>query len=70
MQIKPSLRKRSTPDQHRRISKLPGEDVVPVQGSGRPAGPESMRDPPRDWDQVDQAGDESFPASDPPAFVA
>ncbi len=33
----------------------------------RPAGPESMRDPPKRWDKVDQAEDESFPASDPPA---
>jgi hypothetical protein len=32
----------------------------------RPAGPESMRDPPKRWDKVDQADDESFPASDPP----
>lgn len=33
----------------------------------RPAGPEEMRDPPGDWDEIDQASDESFPASDPPA---
>jgi hypothetical protein len=33
----------------------------------RAAGPEAMRDPPRAWDKVDQALDESFPASDPPA---
>jgi hypothetical protein len=33
----------------------------------RPAGPESMRDPPHRWDKVDEAVDESFPASDPPA---
>ncbi len=33
----------------------------------RPAGPESMRDPPRKWDDTDEASDESFPASDPPA---
>jgi len=41
----------------------------PVGNSGnvRPAGPEAMRDPPRSWSKVDEASDESFPASDPPA---
>ncbi|ANY18888.1 hypothetical protein A6F68_00353 [Tsuneonella dongtanensis] len=34
----------------------------------RDAGPEAMRDKPvRSWDKTDQASDESFPASDPPA---
>ena len=33
----------------------------------RQAGREEMRDPPRDWDRVDETSDESFPASDPPA---
>jgi hypothetical protein len=33
----------------------------------RPSGPGAMRDPPRAWDRTDEAGDESFPASDPPA---
>lgn len=34
----------------------------------RPAGKDAMRDPPRDWDKLDEINDESFPASDPPAF--
>ena len=36
-------------------------------GNARNAGVESMRDPPKDWNRVDEASDESFPASDPPA---
>lgn len=32
----------------------------------RPAGRKEMSDPPRHWDRVDEAVDESFPASDPP----
>ena len=32
----------------------------------RDAGPEAMRNPPRGWDGVDEASDQSFPASDPP----
>ncbi|WP_144037833.1 hypothetical protein [Sphingopyxis sp. KK2] len=35
----------------------------------RSAGPRGMRDTVRrDWDRVDQAADESFPSSDPPAY--
>jgi len=34
----------------------------------RDAGPDAMRDPPqRGWSDVDEASDQSFPASDPPA---
>lgn len=36
--------------------------------AARSAGPAAMRDPPKEWGQVDQASDESFPASDPPAI--
>ena len=37
-------------------------------GTVRDAGPEAMADAPqRDWSKADQASDESFPASDPPA---
>ena len=38
-------------------------------GAARQAGPEAMRDPPKSWTKVDEASDESFPASDPPAFA-
>ncbi|MES2301972.1 MAG: hypothetical protein V4521_07875 [Pseudomonadota bacterium] len=33
----------------------------------RSAGVEGMRSDPKRWDKIDQASDESFPASDPPA---
>lgn len=34
----------------------------------RDAGPDAMRDPPAGtWTSVDEASDQSFPASDPPA---
>lgn len=37
-------------------------------GATRNAGPASMRDDnSEEWDKVDEASDESFPASDPPA---
>lgn len=33
----------------------------------RDAGPDAMKNPPKKWDETDEAVDESFPASDPPA---
>jgi hypothetical protein len=49
------------------ISGTGGLGYVGDSGAARSAGPEAMRDPPKDWENVDQASDESFPASDPPA---
>jgi hypothetical protein len=49
-----------------RDKQKPGPDDADVQV--RPAGPDAMRDKPKkDWTPEDQAADESFPASDPPA---
>ena len=33
----------------------------------RSAGVEGMHSNPREWDKIDEAADESFPASDPPS---
>jgi hypothetical protein len=44
------------------------EGPVGNSGNARPAGPEAMRDPPKKWTKVDEASDESFPASDPPSI--
>lgn len=44
-------------------------DAQSQAGGSRPAGPESMEHPPDEWDKVDQASDESFPASDPPSYT-
>jgi hypothetical protein len=48
-----------------------GNTTPPVGGyvDIRPAGPDGMRDKPRQgWDKVDESSDESLPASDPPAY--
>ena len=51
---------------HSRGMTAPGP--VGHSGAARSAGPEAMRDPPKEWEKVDQAVDESFPASDPPGI--
>jgi hypothetical protein len=50
------------------ISGSGGYGAVGESGAARQAGPDSMRDPPSEWGKVDEASDESFPASDPPAI--
>ena len=40
----------------------PGPRDAPVQV--RDSGPEAQAEKPRDWDEVDEAVDETFPASD------
>lgn len=45
-----------------RDGQKPGPKDAPVQV--RNAGPEAMKDRPSEWDKVDEASDESFPASD------
>ena len=48
------------------LSRGGAEGPVGNSGNVRPAGPSAMRDPPAEWSKVDEASDESFPASDPP----
>jgi hypothetical protein len=65
------LRRRSAggagPGARPAISGSGGYGAVGESGAARSAGPDAMRDPPTQWDEADQASDESFPASDPPA---
>jgi uncharacterized membrane protein YebE (DUF533 family) len=51
-----------------RAAFAPGQGEDGVTHQVRNSGPEAMRDKPAgSWDKTDQASDESFPASDPPA---
>lgn len=53
---------------HAALSGSGAHGAVGTSGAARSAGPEAMRDPPANWTKVDEASDESFPASDPPAI--
>jgi hypothetical protein len=56
---------RSAP--RRRAAFADGEST-PGPVEVRNAGPAAMASDPPEWDKVDEASDESFPASDPPAI--
>ena len=53
------------PPQHAAFAE--GEAGRSDPNATRDAGPAAMRSDPPEWDAVDEASDESFPASDPPA---
>lgn len=58
------------PEEHKHSAAYRDGEPAAEDTSGvnvRQAGRKSMEDPPKDWDQVDEASDESFPASDSPA---
>lgn len=59
---------RGTADSHSGAFRS-GETDPENRDQTRHAGPDSMRDPARrTWNEVDEASDASFPASDPPSF--
>lgn len=65
-QTSPEHAKKKKPD--RAAAFKDGQPAGPPEADVqiRPAGPSAQRKKPKEWDKVDEAADESFPASDPP----
>jgi hypothetical protein len=59
------VRHQQNPTEHAAFAH--GESDRPQHTDVRNAGPDAMRSDPPEWDRVDEASDESFPASDPPS---
>ena len=59
-----ALYKYATRDQEEPLAAGTDPAMPPV----RDAGPENMQSKPKRWSKTDEAIDESFPASDPPAY--
>ncbi|MFD1913095.1 hypothetical protein [Halodurantibacterium flavum] len=51
----------------RHLQRLVDEQARAAGNDVRQAGREDMRNPPKQWDKLDEELDQSFPASDPPA---
>ena len=60
-----SVQKQNAEESHAAFAQ--GEGSSENFSQVRSAGSEGMRSDPKGWDTVDQASDESFPASDPPS---
>lgn len=62
------LSRRAATGEARAAAAFADDQPAGTRNPVRDAGPDAMRDPPTDgWSAVDEASDQSFPASDPPA---